>query len=93
MEIAFFVYIALVSSVGVALCVYDKIVSKLPTSSRIRERTLVLLGIIGGAVAMLLTMLGIRHKTQHTAIMVIMGTASVIWSVIYAVVIVLCYVI
>lgn len=93
MEIAFFVYIAFVSTLSVALCVYDKVVSKLPTSSRIRESTLVLLGIAGGAVAMLLTMLGIRHKTQHTAIMVIMGTAAVVWSVIYAVVIILSYLI
>ena len=37
---------------------------------RIPERTLLLAAILGGSVAMLLTMRAIRHKTKHTKFMV-----------------------
>lgn len=85
-DILFFGYIALISTLSVVLCVYDKIASKHIRRARIRERTLCLCGIAGGALAMLLTMSWIRHKTQHTGIMVLMGTASLLWTVIYSVV-------
>ena len=84
-EIIFFGYIALISTIGVILCVYDKIASKHRGARRIREVTLCTLGLLGGALCMLLTMLWIRHKTKHTAIMVIMSTATVLWFLVYAV--------
>ena len=82
----FFIYIALISTLGVVLCIYDKSAAKRPGTERIRERTLCLCGILGGALSMLLTMLWIRHKTQHSSIMVLMSTASLIWIFVYALV-------
>ena len=84
--ILFFSYIAVVSTLGVILCVADKIAAKLPGCDRVREKTLCAIGLLGGAVAMLLTMLCIRHKTQHTYIMVTMGTASVLWTIVYCII-------
>ena len=74
---------ALISTISVVVCIYDKTASKHPGVERIRERTLCTLALMGGGLCMLLTMLGIRHKTQHTAIMVIVGSAAVIWTLIY----------
>ncbi len=85
-DIIFFGYIAFISSLSVVLCIYDKIASKYARGARIREKTLCLCALAGGALAMLLTMTWIRHKTKHTWIMVLCGTASVIWMLIYAVV-------
>ncbi len=85
-EILFFGYIAFISTLGVVLCIYDKIASKHATGARVRERTLCLLGLAGGALAMLLAMTWIRHKTQHTWMMVLMGVSTLIWALVYFVV-------
>ena len=84
-EILFFIYIALISTVSTVVCFYDKTASK-TGYLRIRESMLCLLGLVGGAVCMLLTMLSVRHKTQHTGIIVFMSTASLIWTLLYAVI-------
>lgn len=88
-DILFFGFIALISTLSVVLCVYDKIASKHIRRARIRESTLCLCGLAGGALAMLLTMSWIRHKTQHTWMMVLMGAASLVWTVIYSVIFVM----
>ncbi len=85
-EILFFSYIAFISTVGVVLCVYDKIASTHVRAARVREATLCLFGIAGGALAMLLTMTWIRHKTRHTWMIVLMCAASLIWLLIYLIV-------
>ena len=85
-ETIFFSYIALISTLSVVLCIYDKMASKHERMARIREKTLCLLGLAGGALAMFLTMSWIRHKTQHTWIMVTMATAALVWSIIYCIV-------
>lgn len=81
-EILFFVYIAVISTVSTVVCFYDKTASK-TGCVRIRESMLCTLGVIGGALCMLLTMLSIRHKTQHTGIIVLMSTASLLWTIAY----------
>ncbi len=58
------IYLAVVSIVAVAITVYDKIASKHFTKNRIRESHLLMISAVGGAIAMYLTMLTIRHKTQ-----------------------------
>ncbi len=68
MEKLFYVYILLISIVTVTLTVYDKIAAK-KRAFRISEATLILCGIFGGAVAELITMLIIRHKTRHIKFM------------------------
>ncbi len=63
-------YLALISLVSIVVCIYDKIAAKHNPKHRTRERTLLLLSALGGSVAMLLTMLIIRHKTKHAKFMI-----------------------
>jgi len=62
-------YLALISLVSAVVTVADKIRSKKPGARRVPENTLMLLGALGGAAAMLMTMLMIRHKTRHIKFM------------------------
>ena len=62
------IYFAAVSVGSVLITVLDKIAAR-RRAWRIPERTLLLLGALGGAPAMLLTMLLIRHKTRHLKFM------------------------
>ena len=64
------VYIAGISLVTAIVTVYDKIAAKKRPRRRIRENTLLLLGLLGGAAAELVAMLLIRHKTRHRKFMI-----------------------
>lgn len=68
MDKIFYIYILIISIVTVVLTVYDKIAAK-KRHFRISEATLMLCGAFGGAVAELITMLIIRHKTRHIKFM------------------------
>lgn len=68
MKIALY-YIAAISVISIIVCIYDKFASKHMTKHRTREATLLLLSALGGSVAMLASMLLIRHKTKHTKFM------------------------
>ena len=63
-------YFAAISIISALVCCYDKIAAKKFTKHRTRESTLLLLSALGGSIAMLLTMLAIRHKTKHAKFMV-----------------------
>ena len=66
----FVIYIAIISLMSVILCVYDKKISKKNrVELRIPEKTLMGLSALGGSVAMLITMLIVRHKTKHLKFM------------------------
>ena len=62
------IWIAVISVISVILTIYDKIAAK-TGNRRIPEKTLMLLGLIGGAASMLVTMLIIHHKTRHAKFM------------------------
>ena len=62
-------YLIAISVVSVVVCIYDKIAAKHNPKHRTREKTLLFLSALGGSVAMLLTMLLIRHKTKHLKFM------------------------
>lgn len=64
------IYLAAISVISVAVCIYDKFASKHATRHRTREATLLALSALGGSVAMLATMLIIRHKTKHLKFMI-----------------------
>ena len=64
------IYLAAISAVSAGVTVYDKNAAKKRPRHRTPERTLMLLGLLGGAAAMYGTMLLIRHKTQHKKFMV-----------------------
>ena len=65
----FLYYLAAISLISLVITVYDKIAAKKLPKHRTRESTLLLLSAVGGSVAMLLTMVIIRHKTRHTKFM------------------------
>ncbi len=70
MTVVYFLgWLALVGVVGSAVSVYDKWAAKHNPRHRIREKTLLRLGAVGGALLMYITMQLIRHKTQHKNIM------------------------
>ena len=62
-------YLALISLISAVVTVADKIRSKKSGARRVPENTLMLLGALGGAAAMLMTMVMIRHKTRHIKFM------------------------
>ena len=63
-------YLAAISLISIIVCIYDKIAAKHNPKHRTKESTLLLLSALGGSVAMLITMLLIRHKTRHAKFMV-----------------------
>jgi len=62
-------YLALISVIAIVLTVYDKRAA-LKGRWRVKESTLIIISILGGAVAMLATMRLARHKTKHAKFMV-----------------------
>lgn len=69
-EAIFGTYLAVISAISVAVCIYDKLASIAIKGHRMREALLLFLSAMGGSVAMLLTMLLIRHKTKHPKFMI-----------------------
>ncbi|MBQ4119141.1 MAG: DUF1294 domain-containing protein [Clostridia bacterium] len=61
-------YLAAISVVSVIVCIYDKIAAK-HKWQRTSENALLFLSVLGGALAMYITMRIIRHKTKHTKFM------------------------
>lgn len=78
------IWTAIIWTVSAITAVYDKIASKKYPSKRIRERTLILQSLLGGGIITLLTMLAIRHKTQHKLMMAIFWIFAIIWCCLYA---------
>lgn len=70
MNLYFIVYLAAISVISIAVCIYDKFAAKHNPKHRTREATLLILSALGGSVAMLLCMLIIRHKTKHLKFMI-----------------------
>lgn len=67
---AILTYLAVISLVSSIVVIVDKTRSKIAGKRRVPEKTLMKLGALGGASAMLLTMLTIRHKTRHSKFMI-----------------------
>ena len=67
--LVFFIWFILISAVSIIMTVYGKWTAK-HKKRRVPERTLLSLGIVGGAAAMYLTMKMIRHKTKKKKFMV-----------------------
>ncbi len=67
--VVLFWYLVALSAVTVCVTVGDKLAAQ-KGRWRVPEKTLLTLGILGGAAAELLTMKLIRHKTKHPTFMV-----------------------
>lgn len=64
------VYMAVISLSSVIVTAADKRFSKRTGRHRVPESTLLWYAVFGGAAAMLITMLTIRHKTRHAKFMI-----------------------
>ncbi len=64
-----FIYLIIINIIAVVITRYDKTASKIG-ARRIRENTLMFIGLIGGSPAMYITMKLIHHKTKHTIFMI-----------------------
>lgn len=62
------IYFLIVSFISIVCTIIDKR-NSIKNKWRISEKTLMTLGFLGGASAMLITMKIIRHKTQHKKFM------------------------
>ena len=62
------IYLAVISLVSVIVTIHDKSAAK-KKRRRVPEKTLILLSLLGGSVAMYVTMQMIRHKTKHAKFM------------------------
>ena len=62
------IYFAAISLISVGITVADKLLA-ISHSRRVPEATLLLFAVLGGSVAMLLTMFVIRHKTRKLKFM------------------------
>lgn len=65
----FLIYIAVISVLSIIITIHDKRCAK-KGADRTPEKTLLTFSAIGGSVAMMTTMLIIRHKTQHKKFMI-----------------------
>lgn len=63
-------YFFMISAVAAVMTVYDKVASKHFRRHRIPEAVLLLCAAVGGSVAMMFTMLLIRHKTRKYKFMI-----------------------
>lgn len=62
-------YLILISAIAAFVTVFDKLRAK-SHGQRVPEKTLLLISVFGGSVAMYAVMLAIRHKTRHLKFMV-----------------------
>lgn len=60
--------LAVISAIAAVITIYDKAIAG-SGRRRVPEQTLFLLALLGGAAAMYVTMLLIRHKTKHKRFM------------------------
>lgn len=72
------------SLLAVCLTVYDKYAAK-RKKARIPEKILFLTALFGGSLAMLFTMLVIRHKTGHKRFMVGLPVITLVQAVLFAI--------
>lgn len=81
----FVIYEAAITLITVILTVYDKRAAKKAPRHRVPEKTLLFFGLIGGAAGEFVTMLIIRHKTQHNKFMYGLPAMLILHTVIAAV--------
>ena len=62
------IYLAVISLVSVIVTAHDKSAAR-KKRRRVPEKTLIFLSLIGGSVAMYVTMQMVRHKTKHAKFM------------------------
>lgn len=75
---------AVISAIAAILTLYDKLIAG-KGIRRVPEQTLFLTAILGGALAMYLVMLIIRHKTKHKRFMLGLPLIIAVQAILYCV--------
>ncbi|MEE0945244.1 MAG: DUF1294 domain-containing protein [Acutalibacteraceae bacterium] len=70
-------FLCVIQAVSIIITVVDK-TNAIKGKRRIREKTLMLVALFGGAASMYITMLLIRHKTKHLKFMLLLPVMIVI---------------
>ncbi len=65
-----YIYVAAISIIAIIVTCYDKIAATKRPKHRTPEATLLFISMLGGSVAMYITMQLIRHKTKHMKFMI-----------------------
>lgn len=65
-----YIYVAVISIIAIVVTCYDKIAATKRPKHRTPEATLLFISMLGGSVAMYITMQIIRHKTKHMKFMI-----------------------
>ena len=65
----FIIYTLVINIIAILITGYDKLCAK-KHSWRAKERTLMLVSVLGGSIGMYITMQLIRHKTRHFKFMI-----------------------
>jgi uncharacterized membrane protein YsdA (DUF1294 family) len=76
-----FAWLAAINVAAAAAYAYDKVAAR-RGGRRVRERTLLLLDVLGGVVGAWLVFFGMRHKTLHRRFWVVQSVASVGWALV-----------
>ncbi len=63
------IYLAVISAASIIVTAWDKFCAK-RDMWRVPEKTLLIMSVLGGSVAMYVTMKVIRHKTKHNKFMI-----------------------
>ena len=69
LHLLFIAYLAVVSLIAIVMTAHDKRAAR-KRRRRVAENSLLLTAVLGGSIAMFVTMLLIRHKTKHAKFMV-----------------------
>ncbi len=64
------IYLGVISLISVIITIYDKKAAVKRPQERISEAKLILFALLGGSLAMYLTMQSVRHKTKHLKFMI-----------------------
>jgi uncharacterized membrane protein YsdA (DUF1294 family) len=81
---ALLAWLLAINVVTAATYAWDKTMARRRGARRIRERTLLLLNLAGGAGGAWLVFLGMRHKTRHRSFWVVQSLAAALWTAIVA---------
>ena len=65
-----YIYVGIISIIAIVVTCYDKIAATKRPKHRTPEATLLFISMLGGSVAMYITMQIIRHKTKHMKFMI-----------------------
>jgi uncharacterized membrane protein YsdA (DUF1294 family) len=71
-------WLVMINVVTAAAYAYDKSAAR-RGARRIRERTLMLMNLLGGFVGAWIVFFAMRHKTRHRSFWIVQSAATVLW--------------